>query len=570
MSPVSNVDEFRHSLRNRRCAYVSKLPRPRPHALHQCPPPPKPSIATHFHMTPSVDFTKQAQLSQTYTTTASESDSPDAYAKLKTSCKKVKHFPSESDLASSALHSSKRLSPKNPACQSVSEYHESTTKVNASPSETLPTFGPPKQITISPIVAQSDLLPARLDHSLHSNPGAQFSFSLPTPVNPSVNSSSNLVLGKSDVVPHSPDSSLLVSRSSLRCSELDQAFLTTPFPATNSPNLMDKINSEMVQRNATSLPCGPGRPWYSNLYTPANIYHESLQPINESYRKAVCRGNAISSNQQSVSAENSRQSNCYEPANISTEGGNEDVDMPCPPLSLKFDISGSSNSESMSLTKSFSESSSEHHQAQSSTSTTDGTFSNTSIRTRPSSKFSSPSTCNKNKPTIKSPGSKLSTRMKATTTTRKRYDYSATLGIGESLMQAQANQLTNSASPSKKLYSHSACLGMTVLERESLQKASKRSHSKNQSSKTLPQAATDHTNSLEYLCDLYSPKKNESDSSYTLSIELRSPDSPAPALLNILETNVAQNKEERGMFDTNQVCWCTRLNHYMPKCTQFN
>ena len=541
MSPVSNVDEFRHSLRNRRCGYVSK-PRRCPPAANQYPPPPEPSINTHFHMTPSVDFAKQAQLSQTFI--SSGSDAPDVYAELTNSCKKIKHFSSESDLAPSVLSSGKKLSPKNPAkfpaSQSVSEF--SMTKVNASPLQALPTFAPPKQITISPIVAQSDLLPARLDlvdHWLDSNPGAQFSFSLPTPVNP------NLRMGKSDDMPHSPGSSVL---STLRCSKLDQAFLTTPFPATNSPNLMDKINSEMAQRNATSFPCGPGPPWYSSSYTPANIYRESLQPVNESYRKAVCRGSALSSAQQSVSAENNRKSNCYEPANISIEGGNEDVDIPCPPLSLEFDISGSSNN---SLTKSISESSLEHHQAQSSTSTRECTFSNTSNRTRPSSKFSSPSTCYKNKPTTKSPRSKLGIRMKATTTTRKKYDYSATLGIGESLMQAQANQLTKSASPSRKLYSHSACLGMTVLERESLKKASK------QSRKTLPQVPTesDHSNSLEHLCDLYSPKrKNESDSSYTLSLELRSPDSPAPALLKILETNVTQNKEERGTYSCIHVC----------------
>ena len=355
---------------------------------------------------------------------------------------------------------------------------------------------------------------------------------------------------KFQTVSHSPgtkDSSVFASVSSPRCSELDQAFLTTPFPVTNSPNLMDKINLEMAQRNAVST-CKPAQPWYTS-YTPANIYRESLQPINESYRKAVCGGNAISAQQQpTIAGDGLRKLNQpYEHGNISIEGG-EDINMPCPPQSLKFDISSSSNNESMSSTHS-----SEYHTKQPAASTTEYTSSDTCIHTRPSSKFTSPSNKIKHPSnSSKSPGSKLSIRMKATTTARKRYDYSATLGIGESLMQAQSRLPTKLASPSRKLYSHSACLGMTSLERASLQNASKKAHPKNKSLTPTDEVETgvDHSSSMDRLCDLYSPKKRENNSSYNLSRDLRSPDSPAPALLKILETNVhvAQSqKEKRGM-----------------------
>ena len=65
MPTVSNVEEFRHSLQNRRSANMSK-PRPRPRVTCLQPTLPRPTVATNFQMTPSLEFTKQAQLTQSH------------------------------------------------------------------------------------------------------------------------------------------------------------------------------------------------------------------------------------------------------------------------------------------------------------------------------------------------------------------------------------------------------------------------------------------------------------------------------------------------------------------------
>lgn len=181
-----------------------------------------------------------------------------------------------------------------------------------------------------------------------------FLFSMPTPIHPTRQplthphfDTSPCVSANSedDNMPHpscQPPFSVSPGGS---VSEFDRAFLQTPHMGTISPNLLEKINSEIVHRSHL-VPVKETTPFSS--HTPLNLHRDMLQHVNESYKKAVLSDNTFRKPfEQGVGeSEFKAPRACHrdrKPAIVS--GGSDKVSsdecfcVSCPPMTLAFDNS---------------------------------------------------------------------------------------------------------------------------------------------------------------------------------------------------------------------------------------
>ena len=478
---------------------------------------------------------------------------------------------------------------------------------------------------------------------------------------------------------HSQTDSLLLVPTHLRCltspggsvSELDEAFLRTPYVGMDSPNLLDKINSEIAQRSDFSS-VKPSPTWFSNFtpVVPAKLRRESLQHVNESYKKAVLGSNAYNTRfQNELKVPTNVDLSKKVPADVQEETNdvasevkmskedssiaNESHNMSCPPVALQFHnlstieddrqivatVSPNSQQEQSSTTCTVSASEQlpilndkNTLRATQAPSTSDGsctlssaTQSNleqagsnkddpsdcnynvketsnsnhTDIKKKDHNHFSGPmkfitSPARKNRHAVHStkfPAVRQGTKLKATSNSpmKRRYAYSATLGIGDSLVHPRTRRGQKVMSPKiAPRYcspaSLSASLGITTLAGKGRRYASRSSQSRNHHPRSELKSESDYSpkegsvvqnkhnpsdgmqsaqveshwwKSYDHMDTL---KQNGTISSDVTTDEQRlkdsmqsviqadyaSPSSPAPTLLKIVESNVAQIQKKQA------------------------
>ena len=452
-------------------------------------------------------------------------------------------------------------------------------------------------------------------------------------------------------------------------SELDEAFLRTPYVGMESPNLLDKINSEIAQRSdfSSGQRIHRSSTWFSNCtpVVPVKLCRESLQHVNESYKKAVLGSNAYSERFQkgptALNLSKKVPTAVWEETDVASEGklsvddsdnANESYNVTCPPVALQFNssstieedkqsvatVSPASQHEQLSTTCTVSASEqlpisnnkntqlttqaptfnddsctplSWEVSATQSTSTvdqerSDSSDSNYKVKGTPNSDpteiktkdhlagarrfVTSPTSKNRHAVhSNKLPAVRQGTKMKATSNAlmKRRYAYSATLGIDDSLVHPRTRCGQKVMSPSKiaprycSPASLSASLGITTLGGEGRRYASRHSCSNQH---IQPETENDYSPEERSVQNKHTPRDfmksvqveshwwtshdhidstpNEistlpmdatrdeqrlmESTESVVSVDCASPSSPAPTLLKIVESNVAQSQKKQA------------------------